>query len=116
MVLINLICRLFVIMSKASPSSEFGGTDQGTQLFLPKSCEIPLCNRGSHGYAGTMRHDQNILLRLAESRQRRLGDDGRPVFGITLAEAEGSARSAMRLAQASKSQVESRSVRCTVAA
>jgi hypothetical protein len=63
-----------------------------------------------------MRHDQDTLLRLAESRRRRLGANGRPTFEITRDEAEASARSAMRLAQASKSQVEDRSLRRDVVA
>jgi len=55
-----------------------------------------------------MRDDMTTLLRLAEGRRRRLGTDGRPVFDLTADEAEASARTAMRLAQASKSQVEGR--------
>jgi hypothetical protein len=62
-----------------------------------------------------MRPDLDILLRLAESRRRRLVN-GRPVFALTDHDAEGSARSAMRLAQASKSQVADRAgERCLAA-
>lgn len=55
-----------------------------------------------------MRHDPAILERLAASRERRMGENGRPLFEITLEEAEASARTAMRLARASKSQVQMR--------
>lgn len=68
------------------------------------------------GSLRTMRHELDILLQLAESRRQRLGANGRPVFALTPAEAEGSARAAMRLAQASTSQVDDRdSSRCLAA-
>jgi hypothetical protein len=51
----------------------------------------------------------DILMQLAENRERRLGPNGRPVFALTDAEIENSTRTAMRLAEASKSQVEARS-------
>jgi hypothetical protein len=57
----------------------------------------------------TPSHD--ILVRLAENRERRLGPTGRPVFALTDVEVENSTRTAMRLAEASKSQVEARSRR-----
>lgn len=60
------------------------------------------------GNLGIMRYDEKTLMRLAENRERRLRANGRPKFGLTMDEAEASARSAMRLAQASKSQVERR--------
>lgn len=55
-----------------------------------------------------MRHDLETLLRLAENRRRRLDADGRPVFELTDREVEASTHSAMRIAQASKSQVAAR--------
>ena len=62
-----------------------------------------------------MRHDHDTLLRLAQNRQRRIVN-GRPRFDLTVEDAEASAYAAMRLAEASKSQVESRSSRPCVAA
>lgn len=55
-----------------------------------------------------MRNDREMLLRLAEKRERRLQANGRPFFGLTPEEVERSTRTAMRLADASKSQVEAR--------
>lgn len=52
--------------------------------------------------------DRDLLIRLAEGRRRRLDADGRPSFGLTAEERESSAHAAMRLAQASKSQVAER--------
>ena len=51
----------------------------------------------------------DTLVLLAENRQRRIGPNGRPVFALTDAEIENSTRMAMRLAEASKSQVEAHS-------
>jgi hypothetical protein len=56
-----------------------------------------------------MRHDRDRLLRLAANRRRRLDAAGRPSFGLTREEAESSALTAMRLAEASKSQIAARS-------
>ncbi len=58
-----------------------------------------------------MRHDRDILERLADGRRRRLRADGRPVFGLTADEIERSTKTAMRLADASKSQVKARARR-----
>lgn len=52
--------------------------------------------------------DRDLLIRLAESRRHRLDADGRPSFELTAEERESSAHVAMRLAQASKSQVAER--------
>jgi len=52
--------------------------------------------------------DRDLLIRLAEGRRQRLDRDGRPFFGLTAEEREASAHVAMRLAQASKSQVAER--------
>ncbi|MEX1142858.1 MAG: hypothetical protein WD399_07535 [Thermoleophilaceae bacterium] len=51
-----------------------------------------------------MRHDPDILERLADGRRHRLRADGRPVFELTAEEIERSTKTAMRLADASKSQ------------
>jgi hypothetical protein len=52
--------------------------------------------------------DQNEILRvLAENRRRRM-TSGRPVFDLTAEERERSTHTAMRVAQASKSQVAER--------
>jgi hypothetical protein len=56
-----------------------------------------------------MRHDRDTLNRLAENRRRRLQANGRPVLGLTAREVEQSTLTAMRLAEASKSQAEARS-------
>ena len=56
-----------------------------------------------------MRHDQKILRDLAEHRRRRMRPNGRPCFNLTQAELASSTYVAMRLAKASKSQVEASS-------
>jgi hypothetical protein len=53
-----------------------------------------------------MRDDRNILQLLAANREARLGDDGRPRFELREDELERSTHTAMRLAQAAKSQIE----------
>jgi hypothetical protein len=55
-----------------------------------------------------MLRNYDTLLRLAENRRRRLQTDGRPMFDLTAGEVERSTRTAMRLAHASKSQIEAR--------
>jgi hypothetical protein len=60
-------------------------------------------------YSRNMRHDRDTLNRLADNRRRRLRANGRPAFGLTVHEVERSTRTAMRLADASKSQAEARS-------
>lgn len=54
-----------------------------------------------------MRDQTENLIRLAENRRRRMSS-GRPVFDLTADERERSAYWAMRVAQASKSQVAER--------
>jgi hypothetical protein len=63
-----------------------------------------------------MRNDRDMLLRLAYNRRKRLTASGRPVFMLTPDEVERSTRAAMRLAQASKSQVDQRLAESCVAA
>lgn len=63
-----------------------------------------------------MRHDQDMLNRLAVNRRRRIQENGRPAFRLTSAELKSSARTAMRLAEASKSQVGARSEACLATA
>lgn len=55
-----------------------------------------------------MSHDADILTKLAANRRARIGDDGRPRFDLTQEELERSTEVAMRLADASKSQIEQR--------
>jgi hypothetical protein len=56
-----------------------------------------------------MRTDRDILIRLAEGRRRRLAlGYGVPVFALTDEEIARSAHSAMRVAEASTSQVSQR--------
>jgi hypothetical protein len=47
-----------------------------------------------------MRHDHDMLVRLAEVRRRNMAPDGRPVIGTTREQAERSTLTAMRLADA----------------
>jgi hypothetical protein len=54
-----------------------------------------------------MLHDRDMLQALAADRRRRLVD-GRPVFALSDAEIERSTRTAMKLADASKAQVATR--------
>lgn len=58
-----------------------------------------------------MRHDRDLLMRLADARRQRLRADGRPGFDLTAQEIEQSTKTAMRLADASKSQVKARAGR-----
>lgn len=60
-------------------------------------------------YPRNMRHDRDTLNRLAENRRRRLQANGRPALELTAHEVEQSTLTAMRLAEASKSQAEARS-------
>lgn len=55
-----------------------------------------------------MRHDRDNLTILATARQERLHADSRPRFDLTAEEIERSTRTAMKLADASRSQVKSR--------
>lgn len=55
-----------------------------------------------------MTQDRDNLKTLAASRRKRLQSNGRPRFDLTDAEIERSTQTAMRLADASKSQAEAR--------
>lgn len=55
-----------------------------------------------------MPQDRNNLKILAAGRRHRLQSNGRPRFDLTDAEIERSTQTAMRLADASKSQAEAR--------
>jgi hypothetical protein len=55
-----------------------------------------------------MPQDRDKLKILAIGRQKRLQSNGRPRFDLTDAEIERSTQTAMRLADASKSQAEAR--------
>lgn len=55
-----------------------------------------------------MVRDRDKLMTLAADRRDRLRDHGRPRFDLTDEEIERSTRTAMRLADASKSQAEAR--------
>jgi hypothetical protein len=55
-----------------------------------------------------MPQDRDNLKVLAAGRRGRLKGDGRPRFDLTDAEVERSTQTAMRLANASKSQAEAR--------
>jgi hypothetical protein len=52
--------------------------------------------------------DHDKLMVLATDRRDRINGDGRPRFDLTDEEVERSTRTAMRLADASKSQAEAR--------
>jgi hypothetical protein len=53
-------------------------------------------------------HDRDKLMTLATGRRNRIQSNGRPRFDLTDEEIERSTRTAMRLADASKSQAEAR--------
>jgi len=53
-------------------------------------------------------HDRNKLMALATGRRNRIQCNGRPRFDLTDEEIERSTETAMRLADASKSQAEAR--------
>ncbi|MBS1862707.1 MAG: hypothetical protein JSS68_13445 [Actinobacteria bacterium] len=55
-----------------------------------------------------MAHDRDKLMVLAAGRRDRMQSNGRPRFDLTDEEIEGSTQTAMRLADASKSQAEAR--------
>jgi hypothetical protein len=53
-------------------------------------------------------HDRDELMILATDRRNRMQSNGRPRFDLTDEEIKRSTRTAMRLADASKSQAETR--------
>lgn len=55
-----------------------------------------------------MANDRDKLMVLATDRRNRMQSNGRPRFDLTDEEIERSTRTAMRLADASKSQAEAR--------
>jgi hypothetical protein len=59
-------------------------------------------------YLGDMPLDRDQLMALATDRRNRLQSNGRPRFDLTDEEIERSTQTAMRLADASKSQAEAR--------
>ncbi|MGN6816257.1 MAG: hypothetical protein ACTHK3_09250 [Solirubrobacterales bacterium] len=65
-------------------------------------------NDDSQEYPGHMTQDRDKLKILAAGRRNRLQSNGRPRFDLTDAEIERSTQTAMRLADASKSQAEAR--------
>jgi hypothetical protein len=56
-------------------------------------------------------HGRDKLMLLATDRRNRMKDTGRPRFDLTDEEIERSTRTAMRLADASKSQAEARTAK-----
>ena len=77
-----------------------------TKRRLPDGC--PAGNDGSQEYPRHMPQDRDNLKILAAGRRNRLQSNGRPRFDLTDAEIERSTQTAMRLADASKSQAEAR--------
>lgn len=65
-------------------------------------------NDDSREYPRNMSQDRDKLKVLAAGRRNRLQSNGRPRFDLTDAEIERSTQTAMRLADASKSQAEAR--------
>jgi hypothetical protein len=63
---------------------------------------------GPREYPTNMPQDRDNLKVLAAGRRSRLQSNGRPRFDLTHAEIERSTQTAMRLADASKSQAEAR--------
>lgn len=68
----------------------------------------PPGNDGPREYPRNMPQDCDSLKVLAAGRRSRLQSNGRPRFNLTDAEVERSTQTAMRLADASKSQAEAR--------
>ena len=58
-----------------------------------------------------MAHGRDKLMLLATDRRNRMQNDGRPQFDLTDEEIERSTRTAMRLADASKPQAETRTAK-----
>jgi hypothetical protein len=63
---------------------------------------------GLREYPEEMPHDRDKLMILATDRRNRMQSNGRPRIDLTDEEIERSTRTAMRLADASKSQAEAR--------
>jgi hypothetical protein len=63
---------------------------------------------GPREYPGDMANNRDKLMILATDRRNRMQSNGRPRFDLTDEEIERSTRTAMRLADASKSQAETR--------
>lgn len=78
-------------------------------LALPKDAEHGRAgNDDPREYPRNMPQDRDNLKILAAGRRNRLQSNGRPRFDLTDAEIERSTQTAMRLADASKSQAEAR--------
>jgi hypothetical protein len=73
---------------------------------LPGGC--PAGSDGSQEYPRHVPKDRDNLKILAAGRRKRLQSNGRPRFDLTDAEIVRSTETAMRLADASKSQAEAR--------
>lgn len=78
-------------------------------LALPKEAKSGRArNDDPREYPRNMPQDRDNLKVLAAGRRSRLQSNGRPRFDLTDAEIERSTQTAMRLADASKSQAEAR--------
>lgn len=78
-------------------------------LALPEDAKPGRAGNDDHReYPRNMPQDRDNLKVLAAGRRSRLQSNGRPRFDLTDAEIERSTQTAMRLADASKSQAEAR--------
>lgn len=82
---------------------------RGIDLALPEDAKPGRAgNDDPREYPRNMPQDRDNLKVLAAGRRSRLQSNGRPRFDLTDAEIERSTQTAMRLADASKSQAEAR--------
>lgn len=75
---------------------------------LADQSAVPVGSDRSQEYPRSMPQDRDTLKTLATARRNRLQSNGRPRFDLTEEEVERSTQTAMRLADASKSQAEAR--------
>jgi len=103
--------RLRGMMSHVAP-----GISLADELIADRSAEVRAeegerqraGNDDSQEYPRHMPKDRDNLKILAAGRRNRMQSNGRPRFDLTDAEVERSTQTAMRLADASKSQAEAR--------
>lgn len=79
----------------------------------PAAILMPVSSRGKRidgprPYPGRVAHDRDELMILANDRRTRMQNDGRPRFDLTDEEIQRSTRTAMCLANASKSRADPR--------
>jgi len=80
----------------------------GQRAVLPTNLPAQAGTDGTQEYPWSMPQDRDTLRTLATARRNRLRSNGRPRLDLTEEEIERSTQTAMRLADASKSQAEAR--------